>query len=89
MALNDEQYDLVYGINPQSTLSNFSDCIVVGNKNLDDITVEVQKVFENAQQAVDTFLSSESTARTSIANAKKDAEKDAEEETPTTTPTSS
>ena len=35
--LNASQESVVYGINPQSHLSNFSNCIIAGNKNLDVI----------------------------------------------------
>lgn len=77
--LTASQENVVYGINPQAHLSNFSNCIVVGNKNLDVVTVEVQKEVSSAQAAVSAFLASVSGAMSSIAAA-KEAARAAEEE---------
>lgn len=64
--LTNSQYDIIYGVNPQLHLANFSDCIVVGDKDLDAITAEVQKKYEEAQIAVEEFLLSVSSTIKSI-----------------------
>lgn len=64
--LTNSQYDVIYGVNPQVHLANFSDCIVVGDKDLDVITDEVQKKYEEAQIAVEEFLLSVSATKKSI-----------------------
>lgn len=79
-SLNANQEEIVYGINPQAYLSNFSDCIVAGNKNLDDISVNVQKDVSSAQTAVSSFLASVAGAMAAIDAAKEAARAAAEEE---------
>ena len=74
------QENVVYGINPQAYLSNFSDCIVAGNKNLDVIAIEVQKEISNVQAAVSAFLESVSGAMAAVSAAKEAARAAAEAE---------
>ena len=76
--LTSAQESVVYGINPQASLAQFSDCIVAGNKNLDDIAVDVQKVVSNAQSEVAAFLASVDGAMASITAAKEAARAAAE-----------
>ena len=71
--LTNSQYDIIYGVNPQLHLANFSDCIVVGDKDLDAITLEVQKKYEEAQIAVEEFLLSVSSTVKSIDIANEEA----------------
>ena len=71
--LTNSQYDIIYGVNPQLHLANFSDCIVVGDKDLDAITLEVQKKYEEAQIAVEEFLLSVSATVKSIDIANEEA----------------
>ena len=78
--LSASQESIVYGVNPQAYLSNFSDCIVAGNKNLDDISVTVQKDVSSAQAAVSSFLASVDGAMAAIAEAKEAARIAAEAE---------
>ena len=78
--LNASQESVVYGINPQSHLSNFSNCIIAGNKNLDVIAVEVQNEVSSAQAAVSAFLASVSGAMAAVRAAKEAARRAAEEE---------
>ena len=78
--LTASQENVVYGINPQAHLSNFSNCIVAGNKNLDVVTVEVQKEVSSAQAAVSAFLASVSGAMAAVAAAKEAARAAAEAE---------
>lgn len=74
------QESIVYGVNPQSHLSKFSDCIVAGNKNLDDITVVVQKEVSSAQSEAAAFLASVSGAMAAVTAAKEAARAAAAEE---------
>lgn len=78
--LNSTKENVVYGINPQAYLSKFSDCIVAGNKNLDDITVVVQKEVVSMQSTVDAFLASVDGAMAAITAAKEAARAAAEAE---------
>lgn len=78
--LSASQESIVYGVNPQAYLSNFSDCIVAGNKNLDDISVTVQKDVSSAQAAVSSFLASVDGAMAAVAAAKEAARAAAEAE---------
>ena len=74
------QESVVYGVNPQAHLSNFSNCIVAGNKNLDVVAAEVQKEVSSAQAAVSAFLASVSGAMAAVAAAKEAARAAAEAE---------
>ena len=78
--LTASQENVVYGINPQEHLSDFSNCIVAGNKNLDVVAVEVQREVSSAQAAVSAFLASVSGAMAAVAAAKEAARAAAEAE---------
>lgn len=73
------QESIVYGVNPQTHLSMFSDCIVAGNKNLDDITVVIQKEVASAQSEAASFLASVDGAMAAVTAAKEAAKAAAEE----------
>ncbi len=79
--LSATQETVVYATNPQAYLTNFSDCIVVGNKNLDVVTVEVQNEVSSAQTAVSAFLACVDGAMAAVTAAKEAARIAAEEET--------
>lgn len=68
--LTPDQIDELTGINVVASLDEYNDCIVVGNKNLSDITEELQVSINKVNSAVDACLSLESSAISEIESAR-------------------
>lgn len=63
VALTPDQIDDLTSINVVSALAEYDDCIVVGQKNLSDITEELQKgAIDKVNSAVEAVLSAEAAA---------------------------
>ena len=69
-ALTPSEIDELTDINVVATLDEYNDCIVVGNKNLSDITEELQCSINKVNSAVEACLSLESSAISEIEGAR-------------------
>lgn len=80
MAISKDANDILYCTSPEKVLSAYSNCIVVGNNNLDMVTSELQKSFANAQNAAIEYMSRLEEARDKVSREKEEIRRQREEE---------